>query len=654
MSKKARILVRGPALSASGYGEHCRFLIRSLIDNPLCDLYVDNIRWGNLGFDLSVYEEIPGLQDIIANTKKVLATQKTFFDISVQVTIPNEFQKLSPFNVGVTAGIEVDRVSKGWIDKCNEMDKIITISEHSKSTLEKSVYEVEKQVVKLVTPVSVVPYPVLDTENENIELELETDFNFLIFSLLGVRKNLESTVGWFIEEFKNENVGLIVKTAHINGTIRDQRFTEKHLKRVVDSVPGEKKCKVYLLHGRLTSGEKNALYKHEKVKCLISLAHGEGFGLPLFEAAYNGLPVIAPNWSGQVDFLNHEIMNKKGKLKTKSLFSKVDYDLTEVQNEAIWEGVIDKGSRWCYPKKMSYKKRLRDVYKEWPRLNSQAKKLRELVKEKYESDNIHKLFADEVYDEKYFQTNSEQLPKISIITSVYDGDEFIEEFLENITSQTIFKSKCELILIDADSPGDEEPIIRKYVEKYPENIKYHKLEKDPGIYAVWNKAIEMSDGEYITNANLDDRRRVDCIELQAKVLLNNPDYDLTYSDNYQTTKPNQSFDHPDVNARYVSPNKIGFEELKKGNAPHNSPMWRRTVHDKYGKFDESLRSAGDWEMWMRGTSKGMKIKKIHIPLGIYYFNPTGISTNKENEEWKRNEEQSVLMKYSLVNSEVLA
>ncbi len=646
MTKKAKILVRGPALSASGYGEHCRFLIRSLLKNPLCDLYVDNIKWGNLGFDLSLYDEIPELREIINNTKQLIATEQAFFDISVQVSIPNEFSKVAPYNVGVTAGIEVDRVAKEWTEKCNLMDKVITISEHSKKTLETTVHPVKEGLLTLSTPVSVVPYPVVETEKQEIDLNLKTDFNFLAFSLLGTRKNVESTVGWFIEEFRDEEVGLIVKTAFANGTIKDRRRTEKHIKRVFDAVPGEKKCKVYLLHGRLNEKEKNALFNHEKVKCLVSLSHGEGFGLPIFEAAYNGLPIIAPNWSGHVDFLNHKVKDKKGKEKRKGLFAKVEYDVMPVQPSAVWEGVIPKDSRWCYGKKLSYKKRLREMYKEYERFKSQAKKLQSLVLQTNDSEKMHDLFSDEVYGEKFFQTNCEDLPKVSIITSVYDGDEFIEGFLKNITSQTIFQSRCELILVNANSPGNEEEVIKKYLELYPDNIKYLKLEKDPGIYAVWNKAIELSTGEYITNANLDDRRREDCVELQAKTLYNNPQVGLVYCDNYQSRVPNVNIEHEEVKARYITPPKVGFHELLGGNAPHNSPMWRKDIHEKYGKFNEQYRSAGDWEMWLRGTSQGMKIKKIHIPLGVYYFNPKGISTNKENEEWKRKEEQGVGMKYA--------
>ena len=649
MKKKVRLLVRGPALSASGYGEHCRFLIRSLLKNPLCDLYVENIKWGNLGFDLSAYDEIPELKNIINTTKQIMSTEKPFFDISVQVSIPNEFQKISPYNVGVTAGIETDRVSREWIEKCNQMDKIITISEHSRGTLQQTIYQVDSEVVKLTTPVSVVPYPVVLSESADLKLELTTEFNFLAVCLLGVRKNLESTIAWFVEEFRNEDVGLIVKTAFINGTIKDLRRTEAHLKRVLDSL-GERKCKVYLLHGRLSTEEKNSLYNHDKVKCLVSLTHGEGFGLPIFEAAYNGLPIIAPNWSGHIDFLTHEMKDKKGKMKRKGLYSKVEHQVAEVQREAVWDGVIPPGSKWCYPKKNSYKTKLRETYKNYGQKLSQAKKLKEKVREKYEYDKIHTLFADEVYGEKFFQTENSQLPKVSIITSVYDGDKFIKNFMENITNQTIFESHCELIMVDANSPGSEEAVIREYMEKYPDNIRYEKLDKDPGIYAVWNRAIEMSTGEYITNANLDDIRRKDCIELQAKTMLLNPDVGLVYNDNYQSHQPNLEFYSDQVHTRYISPNKIDFDLLLRGNAPHNSPMWRRDIHDKYGKFEEKYRSAGDWEMWLRATSQGMKIKKINIPLGVYYFNPKGISTNKENDSWKRREETEVQQKYATLLS----
>ena len=79
--------------------------------------------------------------------------------------------------------------------------------------------------------------------------------------------------------------------------------------------------------------------------------------------------------------------------------------------------------------------------------------------------------------------------------------------------------------------------------------------------------------------------------------------------------------------------------------PHASPMWRKSYHEKYGYFDDKYRSAGDWEMWLRGASQGSVFKKIHDVLGLYYFNPTGISTNPDNFDWKKEEEKEVFEKY---------
>jgi glycosyltransferase involved in cell wall biosynthesis len=235
-----------------------------------------------------------------------------------------------------------------------------------------------------------------------------------------------------------------------------------------------------------------------------------------------------------------------------------------------------------------------------------------------------------------------------LITSVYNGDEFIRPFLEDMTRQTIFKDKCELILINANSPGNEEKVINEYLEKYPDNIVYKKLDKDPGIYGVWNIGVEMSTGEYLTNANLDDRKAPNSLEKCAKELYTNPDVDLVYADMFITDQPNETWEsHTAGDKKYNFPD-FSFENLKMVNMPHAAPMWRKTLHREHGLFDQKYRSAGDWEMWLRAASKGSVFKKIGSgPLGLYYFNPAGISTNPENFSWKRKEEQEIYEKYEV-------
>jgi len=648
--RKIKVIVRAPALSASGYGEHARFLIRSLERSGLFDIYLDNINWGNLGYEPKSSDERRKLFELSNKARMYASTNKANFDMSIQVTIPNEFRKLAPYNIGVTAGIETDRISVEWVEKCNQMDKIITISEHSRKGLVETnftVFDKEtglKKTEEINKPVSVVPYPVPQLATGCIDLDISTDFNFLVVALMGNRKNLENTVRWFVEEFHDDaDVGLVMKTAIRSGCTEDKQRTHAIIQGLLEESP-DRKCKVHLLHGRLTEEEKSSLYTHDKIKSLVTIAHGEGFGLPIFEAACSGLPIVAPNWSGHVDFLNHEIEDKKGKKKRKSLFSKVDYDLSPVPSSSVWEGVISPDSKWCYPKKNSFKSKMRDVYKNYGIKKALAKRLQEIVLEKYESNKVHDLFSDEVIGERLSTIDVDALPKVSIITSVYDGDEFIEKFMEEITSQSVFREKCELVLVNANSPGNEEEVIKRYQETFPENIKYFKLEEDPGIYGTWNYAIENSSGEYIMNANLDDSRHEQFIEIHAKTLSLNPDVDLVYSDAYVTRNPKDGYHNSEPLQRY-SNEQFSLESMLRGNLPHNNPMWRKSVHDKHGTFEAKYKSAGDWDMWLRAAFGGSVFKKINIPLGLYYFNPTGISTDPANNEWKEKEEREVFNKY---------
>ena len=110
----------------------------------------------------------------------------------------------------------------------------------------------------------------------------------------------------------------------------------------------------------------SGLYQHEKIKSFVTITHGEGFGLPLFEAAYYGLPIIAPAWSGHCDFLYGPVKNKKtGKQKIRPLFARVEYTLQNVQKEAVWPGVVQADSMWCFADKNSYQSRLTDMHKNY-------------------------------------------------------------------------------------------------------------------------------------------------------------------------------------------------------------------------------------------------------------------------------------------------
>tara|TARA_R110000824_G_scaffold232511_1_gene420563 strand:+ start:3866 stop:5863 length:1998 start_codon:yes stop_codon:yes gene_type:complete len=659
---RKKVIVRGPALTRSGYGEHTRFVLRALRKyEDLFDIYLIPVNWGQTNWIYEDNEERRWMDDIIRKTASSQQEKNTQYDISLQVTIPNEWQTMAPVNIGITAGVETTKVAPIWLEKSNMMDKVITISEFAKSGFINTFYDgIDKRTNQQVrlhcsSPIDVVHYPIKHHEKTRINLKLDTDFNFLTIAQMGPRKNIENTIKWFVEEFIDQEVGLVIKGFKTGGSIIDRTYIEQNMQNILESYEN-RKCKVYLLHGDMTEEEMHSLYKHPKIKALISLTHGEGFGLPLFEAAYSGLPVLAPDWSGHTDFLYTAEKNEKGKTKRKPHFARVDYDISAVQPTAVWDGVIQADSQWCYPQQGSYKMKLREIYKDYGRFKKQAKALQKWILENFKEEDQLRKMVESITGNAVKEIAVEELPKISLITSLYDADEHIEQLMDDVTRQTIFEEKCEWIIINANSPGNEEKVIQKYLKKYPNNIVYKKLDEDPGIYAVWNKAIELATGEYVTNINCDDRRTPDALEKQAKALALNSDVDLVYNDSYVVNEPNIQIENiPDLSkAQRYAFSQFSIEGMLQGNLPHNNPMWKKKLHDDFGYFEEKYNSAADWDMWLKCALGGSKFMKLNEILGIYYYNPKGISTNPENNDWKRKEELEIYKKYQKVYMQLQA
>ncbi len=218
--------------------------------------------------------------------------------------------------------------------------------------------------------------------------------------------------------------------------------------------------------------------------------------------------------------------------------------------------------------------------------------------------------------------------KVSAITSLFRGGDFIEAFMDNMVSQTVFDDACELLILDADSDEDEAAVIARYLEDHP-GIRYRRCDTRIGIYEAWNEGVKMARGEYLTNANLDDLRRADSFEIQAGALEALPFVDVVYQDFYYSFDP--TLDWAGVAAfGYKSdlPVVTPYNMLR-FNAPHNAPMWRRSLHDELGLFDAGFKSAGDYEFWMRCMVAGKTFYKINEPHVVYYQNPKGLSTRAD-------------------------
>lgn len=364
VNKKKTVVLRAPLLTQSGYGVHARQVARWLFNrqdkhNDIT-VYTNPVPWGDTPWFVDVEAE-NGLIGRVIQT----AQNAESYDVSIQLQLPNEWNPfLADYNVGMTAAVEGDRCNPEWVSACNGMDLIIVPSEFTKTVL--------TNTGEITTPIVVIPesFPdaIIEARDSDYELplNLDTKFNLLVFGQLtgdnpeNDRKNLAYTIKWLAEVFEgNEDVGIVVKTNIGRSTKLDLRRSKQFLGQLVAQVTKGNGPKFHLLHGDMSNTDIAALYKNPQVNGLVSLTRGEGFGLPLLEAAVSDLPIVATNWSAHTEFLN------RGK------FIKVDYTLQDIHESRVDGKIWVEGARWANAKEADAKKKIKRFYespkvpKEW-------------------------------------------------------------------------------------------------------------------------------------------------------------------------------------------------------------------------------------------------------------------------------------------------
>jgi hypothetical protein len=327
---KPTLVFQGPVATRSGYGDHARDLLHSLYKLDKFDIKVVSLRWGQTPMDALNYDNEFHKWII----ESIIPTVQEKPDIFIQVTVPNEFQPLGFYNIGISAAIETTHSPLDWVHGCNRMDLIIVPSEHSKKSLVDSVYnEADKNTGQLIA-IHKIQKPIeilFEGFNENFGTEyvknvtqldtIKEDFAFLFVGhwlrgdLGEDRKNVGMMIKTFAMAFKNEKVkpALILKTSSAGFSILDREETIKKIKQALGK--DYSKVPVYLIHGDLTEDEMNGLYEHPKVKAMLNFTKGEGFGRPLLEFSLTGKPILVSNWSGHVDFLKEGAVLLDGELK---------------------------------------------------------------------------------------------------------------------------------------------------------------------------------------------------------------------------------------------------------------------------------------------------------------------------------------------------
>ena len=432
---KPYCVISAPLDTQSGYGHRSRSFIKALYElkNHEWDIQLLSQRWGQTsqGFIADNAKEWGWMDPLIIKNQQIPKQPDYFFMIS----IPNEANAIGKtFNVMVTAGIETDMCAPSWIDGINRMDLTLVSSEHAKKVFEASTFREQNQVgqvirdIKLQKKVEVLQeeidttkYFFIDDQQEISDMEetdlvsaldeIQEDFCYLFVGhwlqgdLGEDRKNVGLTVYTFLDTFKNKKKkpALVLKTSGGATSILDRdQILEK-----IDSIrksfdPTDELPNIYLLHGEVDDKDMNYLYNHNKIKAMISLTKGEGFGRPLLEFTVAKKPLIVSYWSGQTDFLDMDyIVPVLGELRP-------------IHPSAQVKDILIPESKWFYPNEKQVKQVMTDVFENYQKYIPFAKRQAHKSITEYSFEKLKEKLK--VYLDSFPQTQQLQLPKLKKIS----------------------------------------------------------------------------------------------------------------------------------------------------------------------------------------------------------------------------------------------
>ncbi len=352
-----KVLVRGPLLSISGYGVHTRQLWKWARSKKDWDVRAVIVPWGQCTFHINPDSEDGLIGDIMERSG---IDQNYSADLSFQVQLPDEWDpNLAKINVGVTAGIEASKCNQTWIGASAKMDRVIVPSEYSKVALRNGGLDPKKlfNVPEAIT-CSFENTPQAQELTGKMD-SLSTDFNFLVFGQITAanastdRKNTFNCIKWLCDEFKDKkDVGIILKTNMGRMTVQDRNVCEQIIRSAVNEVRTGQFPRIHIVHGLMDREELGALFTHPKVKALCAPTRGEGWGLPILDAASAGLPVIATGHSGHMDFMKHV------------KYLDLRYKIQEIPQELVDGRIWVPGAKWAEPEEKHFKSRVRKFYKQ--------------------------------------------------------------------------------------------------------------------------------------------------------------------------------------------------------------------------------------------------------------------------------------------------
>ena len=425
---KQYCVISCPIDTYSGYGSRSRDFVKALYELKKEEWEIEILpqRWGSTPWSyIADNQEEWGWIVPLLNTTGQLKKQPDFW---CQVTVPNEFQAIGKFNVGLTAGIETTLCHASWIDGVNRMNLTLVSSQHAKNVFEQSTFTENNQQgqkvreIKLERPVEILfegadlnkYFFIEDAKIPDTDLVITLDgikeeFNYLVVGhwlqgdLGEDRKNIGLTIKTFLETFKNKKnkPGMVLKISSGGASIMDREAILEKIDAIRKTIDSKDLPNLYLIHGELDDEDMNYLYNHGKIKAMISLTKGEGFGRPLLEFSLSNKPIITTAYSGHIDFLFAEYT------------SMIGGQVIQIHPSAVVENMLIPESGWFSPDVKQAEFYLRDVYEKYTKYQEKAKQQAHKSKTMFSFEEMKNLLS--IYLEKVPKQVGLTLPKLKRI-----------------------------------------------------------------------------------------------------------------------------------------------------------------------------------------------------------------------------------------------
>jgi len=425
---KQYCVISCPIDTYSGYGSRSRDFVKALYELKKEEWEIEILpqRWGSTPWSyIADNQEEWGWIVPLLNTTGQLKKQPDFW---CQVTVPNEFQAIGKFNVGLTAGIETTLCHASWIDGVNRMNLTLVSSQHAKNVFEQSAFTENNQQgqkvreIKLERPVEILfegadlnkYFFIEDAKIPDTDLVITLDgikeeFNYLVVGhwlqgdLGEDRKNIGLTIKTFLETFKNKKnkPGMVLKISSGSASIMDREAILEKIDAIRKTIDSKDLPNLYLIHGELDDEDMNYLYNHGKIKAMISLTKGEGFGRPLLEFSLSNKPIITTAYSGHIDFLFAEYT------------SMIGGQVIQIHPSAVVKNMLIPESGWFSPDVKQAEFYLRDVYEKYAKYQEKAKQQAHKSKTMFSFEEMKNLLS--TYLEKVPKQVGLTLPKLKRI-----------------------------------------------------------------------------------------------------------------------------------------------------------------------------------------------------------------------------------------------